>query len=504
MLKLLNENDYSETDEFTLIKEMNHWVNQIKKFFVDDKKAQKVIADYFYYDDGAHQEDFKELQTTVKILRKLWKKLDAITEDAEEKEYKEKNKKEGYKKPLVKEIMSQNVELALQDFAQEYNGISYDDIVTLGSCWDDIDSSTRERIRKFSSKIRKDCADSGMDAYELSQEDDDFKDMCDKLVDHIRVIVNRCKKGGYNSLREQDTKIEVKHEGILEVPEGKNVDDLPMSHFEKLVKKNGLSKITKALNNLQVWNKNDDKKLSKWAGDMIDKLTKKYGKNESISVNRFDEGWHNGDAIITFTHNDDLEADLEEFLFDIFKDNPDVFDFDWSGRNTHLYLACNKDDYDYIKWFINDWKDKHRDEYDESLKESGMYDYYDTPDGAFDMHNDMPTEEDEWWSFIPSELRAVVHEMEETGWEGVGFTTTGVDYCISKEDKNRPELSYEMCVSIYDGDNSVSLSKYVDIFDLDKEKDVSRIPNTSGVREFRTKEDVRRFAKWFNSLGNMR
>jgi hypothetical protein len=215
---------------------------------------------------------------------------------------------------------------------------------------------------------------------------------------------------------DESVEIEVKNKGILEVPEGKNVDDLPMSHFEKLVKKNGLSKITKALNNLQVWNKNDDKKLSKWAGDMIDKLTKKYGKNES-------------------------------------------------------------------------------------LKESGMYDYYDAPDNAFNTYNDMPTPEDDWWASIPSNLRAVVHEMEEQGWEGVGFTTTGVEYCISIEDKNRPELSYEMCVTIYDRDDSVSLSKYVDIFDWDKEKEISRIPNTSGVTEFRTPQDVKKFTQWFKRLG---
>lgn len=85
----------------------------------------------------------------------------------------------------------------------------------------------------------------------------------------------------FGRLHEQDVEIEVKHEGILEVPEGKNVDDLPISHFEKLAKKKGLSKITRALNNLQVWNKNDDPKLSKWAGDMIDKLNKRMGKEES-------------------------------------------------------------------------------------------------------------------------------------------------------------------------------------------------------------------------------
>ena len=301
-----------------------------------------------------------------------------------------------------------------------------------------------------------------------------------------------------NSLHEQDVEIEVKNKDILEVPEDKNVDDLPMSHFEKLVKKHGLSKITKALNNLQVWNKNDDKELSKWAGNMIDKLTKKFGKNESlkedtidgvyvdidslsrryrkmmlsgelddiialyhevggdfdefaieatergfskidiftvglcvegipvkeiekrlrmlhlmdesISVKKFNEGWYNGNASISFTHNDDLEADLEEFLFDLFSDNPDVFEFDWSGKDTKLYLACNEDDYKYIKWFIEDWKYKHRDEYDESLKE-----YYDAQDfdrgtedmfnyGDSDIYDDIPdepfTEEDEFNYYV--------------------------------------------------------------------------------------------------------
>lgn len=88
-------------------------------------------------------------------------------------------------------------------------------------------------------------------------------------------------------INEKETpNIEVKHEGILEVPEGKNVDDLPLSHFVNLANKKGLSKITKALNNLQVWNKNDDPKLSKWAGDMIDKLNKKLKKDESLIKER--------------------------------------------------------------------------------------------------------------------------------------------------------------------------------------------------------------------------
>lgn len=123
---------------------------------------------------------------------------------------------------------------------------------------------------------------------------------------------NRSKRAG-RSLKEQDVEIEVKNKGILEVPEGKNVDDLPMSHFEKLVKKNGLAKITKALNNLQVWNKNDDKKLSKWAGAMIDKLTKKYGKNESLKEGTYKSYWKYDVESDVFNRNEDSDTYLTKY-----------------------------------------------------------------------------------------------------------------------------------------------------------------------------------------------
>ena len=112
---------------------------------------------------------------------------------------------------------------------------------------------------------------------------------------------------------DEGVEIEVKNKGILEVPEGKNVDDLPMSHFEKLVKKNGLAKITKALNNLQVWNKNDDKKLSKWAGDMIDKLTKKYGKNESLKEDTYKSYWKYDVESDVFNRNEDSDTYLTKY-----------------------------------------------------------------------------------------------------------------------------------------------------------------------------------------------
>ena len=54
--------------------------------------------------------------------------------------------------------------------------------------------------------------------------------------------------------------IKAKNPGILEVPSGKSVDQLPVSHFKSLIDKIGREKVIRALTNLQVWNKNDNKK----------------------------------------------------------------------------------------------------------------------------------------------------------------------------------------------------------------------------------------------------
>lgn len=62
--------------------------------------------------------------------------------------------------------------------------------------------------------------------------------------------------------------IEVENPGILEVPKGKEVDELPISHFKKLIDKKGRTAIIRALTNLEVWNKNDNKTLSNWAKQM--------------------------------------------------------------------------------------------------------------------------------------------------------------------------------------------------------------------------------------------
>jgi len=75
-------------------------------------------------------------------------------------------------------------------------------------------------------------------------------------------------------LNEQKVKIPVKHPGVLEVPEGKDVETLPMNHFEDLVKKKGWETVSKALTNLNVWNKKNNPTLSNWADGMQAKLAK--------------------------------------------------------------------------------------------------------------------------------------------------------------------------------------------------------------------------------------
>lgn len=75
-------------------------------------------------------------------------------------------------------------------------------------------------------------------------------------------------------LREQGVKIPVKHPGMLEVPDDKNVEDLSFSHFQGLIKKKGWEAISKALINLKVWNSKRAPKLSKWADNTQEKLAK--------------------------------------------------------------------------------------------------------------------------------------------------------------------------------------------------------------------------------------
>lgn len=72
-------------------------------------------------------------------------------------------------------------------------------------------------------------------------------------------------------------KLQVKHPGLLEVPEGKNFWDLPLSHYKKLVKKYGYAAVAKALTNLEVWNRKREPEIAKKAKEIREKLDKLYG-----------------------------------------------------------------------------------------------------------------------------------------------------------------------------------------------------------------------------------
>ena len=74
--------------------------------------------------------------------------------------------------------------------------------------------------------------------------------------------------------QEPKVKIPVEHPGLLEVPEGKDVENLPLSHFQNLIKKKGWEKISKGLINLKVWNKEKNPTLSSWADRTQEKLAK--------------------------------------------------------------------------------------------------------------------------------------------------------------------------------------------------------------------------------------
>jgi len=80
----------------------------------------------------------------------------------------------------------------------------------------------------------------------------------------------------------QNVRIKVRNPGILEVPEGKSVMDLPQSHFERLIRKQGWLPISRALVNLMVWNREKNPSLSEWADGMQEKLSEKF----SVSASR--------------------------------------------------------------------------------------------------------------------------------------------------------------------------------------------------------------------------
>ena len=83
-------------------------------------------------------------------------------------------------------------------------------------------------------------------------------------------------------------RIPVKTPGILEVPEGKKVWNLPINHFVALAKRKGRAKISRALTNLKVWNKNKRTPEAKKIRDKVNKaliaIDKEFSKELTANI----------------------------------------------------------------------------------------------------------------------------------------------------------------------------------------------------------------------------
>ena len=146
------------------------------------------------------------------------------------------------------------------------------------------------------------------------------------------------------TIKEQKADIEVENPGILEVPEGKNVEDLPIKHFVDIANRKGLSTVTRALNNLQVWNKNKNKSLSKWAGNMIDKVNKRFENQKNESLNRLNEA----------TLQDWQDTIMKE-VYNVLRNNKvygDVYEDD-NFTDDNSFVMC-------VEINDGDWKHEHR------------------------------------------------------------------------------------------------------------------------------------------------
>ena len=87
---------------------------------------------------------------------------------------------------VIKEGISDSLMLKLEDFAQEYGGIDYNDISSLNGCWDSLDATTKKNIKGLISQINKACKETGLDSWELSSEYPEDKEKCEKLVKTIK------------------------------------------------------------------------------------------------------------------------------------------------------------------------------------------------------------------------------------------------------------------------------------------------------------------------------
>lgn len=125
-----------------------------------------------------------------------------------------------------------------------------------------------------------------------------------------------------------------------------------------------------------------------------------------------------------------------------------------------------------------------------SMRESSMYDYFDVPDGAFDMHNDMPTEEDEMWSELSTKQREIINALEELGYNGnlTRFFSKIIGSWTKVYDTDKSTSSgVEVTVDL---DGKVTVQEFVYAVD---EEDVTDL---SPVKVVKSATDVKKLDSW--------
>lgn len=178
-------------------------------------------------------------------------------------------------KPYAKENFSsyKGIKFVVPFFDSHYNDLRWEDLSNEEKGEDYEENGEQEESKL--SKIKKLIKNNNVEG-ELSPPDSN-----ESYIKRISKIVESLK------IKEEKVKIKVKHSDLLEVPKGKNFWSLPFSHYKKLVDKKGYSKVIRALNNLKVWNREDDPDISDKADKIMDRLKKEYRPETNEEIKEF-------------------------------------------------------------------------------------------------------------------------------------------------------------------------------------------------------------------------
>lgn len=277
-------------------------------------------------------------------------------------------------------------------------------------------------------------------------------------------------KTRYRRLHEkEDVDIDVKNPGVLEVPEGKSVDSLPVSHFVNLAKKKGTSNVTKALNNLQVWNKKKDPKLSKWAGNMIDKVKKQTEKNECIRPNRtrrskLKEG--KGQTVGQYITQQLDDGKIQEKQVIAFYDKNN--NVKWLGKAGYYPIYLDHEPFKYAKKVKNEIR----------INERGVSESTNIKESPMD--------------YLDSEKRAIIDKLESLGYRGtkpIKFSgSILIMYSKTYWTDKRTSSGLEIYIDPLEGDVTVQ--------EFEHEVDTEDLTDLCPVKYVKSANDVLKIDRW--------